>query len=108
MAAIRAYERSLANDGQGQADDIYVNRQQNRQQERDVMRRVAHESLIDRYMKLIPKVRFRKGDKGIDEFNTTECVICMETFDGGEKVRKVPSCRHIFHDDCLMKWLSGS
>ena len=66
-----------------------------------------HSSLIDRYGKLIPLVKYKKT-KDIDEFNTPECVICMEVFENGADVRKIPSCRHIFHDDCLMKWLSGA
>ena len=31
----------------------------------------------------------------------------MDTFENGKKIRKIPSCRHIFHDECLMKWLSN-
>ncbi len=72
------------------------------------MARQVHASLIDQYTKLIPNIKFKKNDKVIDEFNTTECVICMEAFVNGVKVRKIPSCRHIFHDECVMKWLSGS
>lgn len=30
----------------------------------------------------------------------------MEEFVVGAKVRKIPSCRHILHDECLMKWFS--
>jgi len=69
---------------------------------------MAHERLIERYKKLIPIIKFKKKDKEIDEFNTPECVICMEAFENSIKIRKVPSCRHIFHDECLMKWLSGA
>lgn len=70
------------------------------------MRRMMHNSLLDRYTKLIPNIKYRKT-KEIDEFNTPECVICMEAFTNGTDVRKIPSCRHIFHDECLMKWLQG-
>ena len=66
---------------------------------------MQHASLVDRYSKLIPTIKYRKE---IDEFATPECVICMEPFGTGVRVRKVPSCRHILHDDCLMKWLGGS
>ena len=31
----------------------------------------------------------------------------MEEFVNGANIRKIPSCRHIFHPECLMKWLSG-
>lgn len=75
--------------------------------DRDAIRRINHESLIDRYKKLIPIISYKKNNKEIDEFSIPECVVCMEAFTNGTKIRKVPSCRHIFHDDCLMKWLSG-
>ena len=65
-------------------------------------------SLVDRYKKLIPILKYRKNAKEIDEFETTECVSCMEPYEAGAQIRKIPSCRHIFHDECLMKWLSGS
>ena len=94
MAELRARQ---AREGNGQ----------NRREDREAMRRVQHTSLIDRYGKLIPNIKYRKT-KEIDEFNTPECVICMEVFENGGDVRKIPSCRHIFHDDCLMKWLSGA
>ncbi len=65
-------------------------------------------SVVERYKKLIPIIKYRKNSKEIDEFDTPECVICMDQFANGAKVRKIPSCRHIFHDDCVMKWLSGA
>ena len=65
-------------------------------------------SVVERYKKLIPIIKYRKNAKEIDEFDTPECVICMEQFGQGIKVRKIPSCRHIFHDECLMKWFSGA
>ena len=32
----------------------------------------------------------------------------MEVFNNASDVRKIPTCRHIFHDECLMKWFGGS
>ena len=58
---------------------------------------MTHLSLIERYEKLIPIFRYRKNDKELDEFGTPECVICMEEFTNSTQVRKIPSCRHIFH-----------
>ena len=103
-AETRARNQRMAAQRNG---DGLQNRQQ-REAERERMRRIVHENLVDRYKKLIPLLKFKKNDKAIDEFNTAECVICMETFVNGTKVRKIPSCKHIFHDECLIKWLSGS
>ena len=94
MAELRARQARMGNGAVARED-------------REAMRRVVHSSLIDKYAKLIPNIKYKKN-KEIDEFNTPECVICMEIFEVGADVRKVPSCRHIFHDDCLMKWLSGA
>lgn len=43
----------------------------------------------------------------MDEFGSTECVICMEVFEEGERLRKLSTCRHIFHSTCIITWFSG-
>ena len=52
----------------------------NAQEERENEARLAHESLMDKYNKMIPIVKYLQNVKEIDEFNTSECVVCMETF----------------------------
>ena len=32
------------------------------------------------------------------------CVICLEPFDNGESVRRLP-CKHVFHTRCIDEWL---
>ncbi|MCE3051576.1 hypothetical protein HAX54_050252 [Datura stramonium] len=34
-----------------------------------------------------------------------DCAICLSEFQHGEKGRKLESCKHIFHENCLEKWL---
>jgi len=34
------------------------------------------------------------------------CPICIEDFERGEKLRMLPRCRHIFHTDCILPWLT--
>ena len=75
-------------------------------EEREAVRKKVHEELIERYKKLIPIIKYKKN-KDIDEFGTADCVICMEEFSNGVSIRKIPTCRHIFHSECIMKWLSG-
>ncbi|KAJ0025261.1 hypothetical protein Pint_08120 [Pistacia integerrima] len=36
-----------------------------------------------------------------------ECVICFEKFDNGEEITRLP-CYHLFHGDCISKWLQRS
>ena len=78
------------------------------EEEQAAMRRITHLSLLESYSKLIPVIKYKKNSKAIDEFNIPECTICMDPFVSGAKIRKIPSCKHFFHDECLMKWLSGS
>lgn len=45
--------------------------------------------------------------KEIDEFATEECVICMEKFQEGEALKRIPTCRHFFHPQCLEEWFKA-
>ncbi|XP_010927451.1 uncharacterized protein [Elaeis guineensis] len=42
-----------------------------------------------------------------DEFKEHVCVICLEEFDIGMEVTRMP-CMHVFHGDCLARWLERS
>lgn len=37
------------------------------------------------------------------ESNYQECPICLEDFQNGETVKKLP-CNHLFHSDCIISW----
>uniref|UniRef100_M1CMY5 RING-type domain-containing protein n=1 Tax=Solanum tuberosum TaxID=4113 RepID=M1CMY5_SOLTU len=34
-----------------------------------------------------------------------DCAICLSDFEHGDKGRKIERCSHIFHENCLDKWL---
>lgn len=36
----------------------------------------------------------------------TTCSICIDDFRQGEQLRFLPLCRHAFHTDCIMPWLT--
>lgn len=38
-------------------------------------------------------------------FAGKDCPICLAEFTDGEKVRVLPECSHIFHVDCIDRWL---
>jgi E3 ubiquitin-protein ligase RNF13 len=40
-----------------------------------------------------------------DDEQLDSCVICVEDFEVGKKVKELP-CQHIFHPRCINKWLS--
>ncbi|MED6210197.1 hypothetical protein PIB30_061913 [Stylosanthes scabra] len=43
----------------------------------------------------------------VDGRSQTECVICLAQFEEEESVRKLHSCRHIFHTSCIDRWLGS-
>jgi hypothetical protein len=46
------------------------------------------------------------NDQPITTTISTGCSICLEEFEDGELVRVMPRCRHSFHTDCIMPWLT--
>ena len=47
------------------------------------------------------------GEEGTREQQQTSCVICMEDFEDGVQVNRLP-CLHFYHEDCIGQWLKTS
>ena len=62
------------------------------------------EKLVIKYGEIIPEVKF---DPVKDLYGTTECIICMDSFSKGQIVRRLNTCKHVFHPECLMTWLKS-
>jgi hypothetical protein len=65
------------------------------------------QELVMEYERIIPVVRFEAGNKSVDDFDTKECIICMDAFNPGEMVSRIQTCKHLFHPPCLMRWFSS-
>ncbi|KAH7847757.1 hypothetical protein Vadar_029937 [Vaccinium darrowii] len=37
---------------------------------------------------------------------SSTCAICLETFQGEERCRECPVCKHVFHAQCIDLWLA--
>ncbi|EPS62085.1 hypothetical protein M569_12708, partial [Genlisea aurea] len=37
-----------------------------------------------------------------------ECSVCLSNLEDGEFVRILPNCKHIFHVDCVDRWLESN
>ncbi|XP_010520270.2 PREDICTED: E3 ubiquitin-protein ligase RDUF2-like, partial [Tarenaya hassleriana] len=49
----------------------------------------------------MPRIEISAGHVNTD----THCAVCMEAFEPGSEAREMP-CKHIFHGDCIVPWLS--
>ncbi|KAL3109400.1 hypothetical protein niasHT_015245 [Heterodera trifolii] len=47
------------------------------------------------------------GAKKLSEEERTECAICLCKIDAGTKVKPLPVCEHIFHNECIEMWVGG-
>lgn len=78
----------------------------------DVMDIVLRESMAVDPVRPIPatrsaierleKVTFEDGLGPIGD-----CIICTEEFKGGFELTRLP-CSHVYHGDCIVKWLETS
>ncbi|KAK9275148.1 hypothetical protein L1049_022407 [Liquidambar formosana] len=46
--------------------------------------------------------RFRYGTEPV---SAVECVVCLDPFREGDFCRSLPGCCHVFHSNCIDKWL---
>ncbi|KAK7300076.1 hypothetical protein RJT34_10908 [Clitoria ternatea] len=56
---------------------------------------------------IIMKLPFQQfnSSKMLKSYNVSCCSICFQDFEDGELVRVLPKCDHLFHLECIDKWL---
>ena len=57
------------------------------------------EEIVATYLSMLEQVNF---DKSWCKFN--DCAICLKEFESGEELKQIPSCEHVFHEQCLREW----
>ncbi|URE29356.1 RING [Musa troglodytarum] len=55
----------------------------------------------------IAKLQAVRYEHGGGDFRESSCMICFEGFEVGMEVTRMP-CMHVFHGDCLTRWLERS
>ncbi|KAJ8900526.1 hypothetical protein K2173_025303 [Erythroxylum novogranatense] len=55
---------------------------------------------------LLPVSKFEELVSGIVEGDPPEsCAVCLYEFEGGDEIRRLKNCKHIFHRACLDPWM---
>ena len=62
---------------------------------------VPQDGLTQREINVLPSQDFNPNE---DAHNNT-CSICLEAFQEGDIIRKLPRCQHNFHVECIDSWL---
>ncbi|KAJ6720286.1 RING/U-BOX SUPERFAMILY PROTEIN [Salix viminalis] len=57
----------------------------------------------DVFSKCLMETTCRSSDKAQEE---TSCAICLEEYRSMDKVGTIQNCGHVYHVDCIKKWLS--
>jgi hypothetical protein len=71
------------------------------------MERELEDLEADNIEKFLAELEDVKFDSNNNEFDTNECVVCMEPFANGAKLKRIPICRHFFHTDCVEGWFKS-
>lgn len=58
------------------------------------------EGLTDEEVNRLPKLKYSTAN---EKFN--ECAVCLDNFKIDEECVSIPNCLHLFHYECIKKWL---
>ncbi|KAK8502963.1 hypothetical protein V6N13_100259 [Hibiscus sabdariffa] len=52
---------------------------------------------------ILPVIKFEELD--VEGDPPESCAVCLSEFEGGEEIRRLRNCRHVFHRPCLDRWM---
>ena len=55
----------------------------------------------------IPAYEQRDAGQGQPD-GASDCAVCLGKMEKGEMVKRLPVCLHMFHQQCVDKWLSNN
>ncbi|XP_057484653.1 RING-H2 finger protein ATL57-like [Actinidia eriantha] len=63
---------------------------------------IFHKGLHPSAVQSLPLISYGGGAK-----HQIDCAICLAEFEDRETVKLIPHCGHVFHPECIDKWLSS-
>ncbi|GMY30924.1 ring-h2 finger protein atl57 [Fagus crenata] len=79
----------------------------------DLTEQVNEEALISNFLRqgtdpiIIQALPIYPYNAVDNKYLQNECTVCLCDFHHNEPVKLIPFCKHVFHPDCLNKWLSS-
>ena len=67
---------------------------------------VQSKGLAQEILDALPETTYAADAASEGDEEEETCAVCVEAFEDGERVRKLPHCGHCFHVDCLAPWLA--
>ncbi|KAL5730758.1 hypothetical protein ACHQM5_003550 [Ranunculus cassubicifolius] len=64
----------------------------------------ATKGLLPTYIQKLPKFNFNTTE-GVHQPGNMACSICLQDFEIGDDLRRLPKCRHSYHCNCIDRWL---
>ncbi|KAG6556000.1 hypothetical protein Mapa_001940 [Marchantia paleacea] len=65
----------------------------------------SRDSLVEDIRSRLPAVQFQEISSRFGDEEEHQCSVCLCDFEAKEEVLQLPQCSHIFHKDCLDRWL---
>ncbi|KAM0833804.1 hypothetical protein ACQ4PT_007659 [Festuca glaucescens] len=55
----------------------------------------------------LPEFAYTKSARHSGRGDGAQCSVCIGTVEGGEMVRQLPLCKHLYHVECIDMWLAS-
>ena len=62
------------------------------------------EKYVSEFLSYLTKIVYFKDQQ---KHQVEKCSICIEDYEDGQQMLKIPECNHIFHPDCCLEWFNS-
>lgn len=98
------FDNNYENDNQDSISDNLLSDYDAMWELADTLGYVKHRGASNISISSIPTIYYSPSSNSL-ALDSKECSICLYEFSCGDKMKRMPSCLHAFHPECLDKWL---